>query len=158
MKRHWSYLKYVLTHKWWVFRAGLKTGAPLWRLIIHDWSKFLPSEWFPYARTFYGPDGEKRFEKDPGFDNAWNLHQKRNKHHWQYWCMPRDEIGTKCIPVPEKYIREMVADWMGAGRAIAGRWEIDEWYPKNYNNIQLESSSRSKVDELVARCALKFTK
>lgn len=57
MKRHFAYLKYVLRHKYFVFREGLKLGVPILSLILHDWDKFLPDEWFPYARTFYAPDG-----------------------------------------------------------------------------------------------------
>lgn len=45
MKAHWNYFKYVIRHKWFVFIAGLQTGAPLWRLIIHDWTKFLLQMW-----------------------------------------------------------------------------------------------------------------
>ena len=47
MKAHLRYLGYVLRHKWFVLVAGLKVGAPLWRLLIHDWSKFTAAEWGP---------------------------------------------------------------------------------------------------------------
>lgn len=51
---HLRYLRYVLAHKWFVFIAGLRTGAPLWRLVIHDWSKLTPREWGAYVASFYG--------------------------------------------------------------------------------------------------------
>lgn len=96
MKRHWSYLKYVLVHKWHVLRAGLKIGVPLWQLLIHDWSKFLSCEWFPYARTFYKPDGSHQYAPDgTGFDVAWNHHQKHQPHHWQYWLLNWDQPRGK---------------------------------------------------------------
>lgn len=53
MSKHLSYLSYVLGHKWHVFIECCKLGVP-WLGIIHDWSKFLPSEWFPYVNWFYG--------------------------------------------------------------------------------------------------------
>jgi hypothetical protein len=53
VRAHAKYLRYLLRHKWYVLRAGLKTGAPLWRLIVHDASKFRPREWRPYVRKFY---------------------------------------------------------------------------------------------------------
>ena len=84
MRRHWQYLKYVLRHKWFVFQAGLKIGVPIFILIFHDWDKFLPDEWFPYARTFYKSNGEKHYENSIEFARAWMKHQHRNKHHWQY--------------------------------------------------------------------------
>ena len=40
MLPHLRYLSYVLRHKWYVLWAGLWLGVPLWRLLIHDWSKF----------------------------------------------------------------------------------------------------------------------
>ena len=47
-------LKSVLIHKWYVFLAGQLTGVPLWQLIIHDWSKFTPTELFGYAGNILG--------------------------------------------------------------------------------------------------------
>lgn len=52
--------------------------------------------------------------------------------------------------MPDVYILEMVADWAGAGRAITGKWSIVEWYEKNKNNIQLEVSTRRRVENLMS--------
>lgn len=106
MKKHFQYLSYVVRHKWFVFLACLEYGL-IWRGIKHDWSKFLPSEWFPYVEYFYGKkvahptekvlkDGEfvsRMITPEPiqcAFDIAWNYHQKRNSHHWQYWLLTPD--------------------------------------------------------------------
>jgi hypothetical protein len=85
VRRHWAYLKTVLRHKFWVFWFCLQFDVPIWTALLHDWDKFLPDEWFPYARTFYKPDGTKQYVESPDFAHAWMLHQHRNKHHWQYW-------------------------------------------------------------------------
>lgn len=92
MRRHWQYLKYVLRHKWFVFRACLQLGVPLWIAIVHDWDKFLPDEWLPYARTFYAPDGTKQYQESVDFARAWMKHQHRNPHHWQYWCSVDNQL------------------------------------------------------------------
>lgn len=108
MKAHWQYLKYVIRHKWYVFLACLEYGL-IWRGIKHDWTKFLPSEWFPYVAYFYGKKvahpTHKELHKVNGeftpvmvhpeqvniaFDRAWNHHQKANSHHWQYWLLSPD--------------------------------------------------------------------
>lgn len=94
MRRHWQYLKYVMRHKWYVFKACLQLGVPLWIAILHDWDKFLPDEWFPYARTFYAPDGTKHYQESVDFARAWMKHQHRNQHHWQYWCNVQFEGGA----------------------------------------------------------------
>lgn len=152
MSQHLKYAKYLFRHKWFVFIAGRKTGAPLWRLIIHDWSKFLPCEWFPYARYFYGekPQTENKQEwRKINFDRAWLHHQHANPHHWQHWVLREDSGETKLLPMPDRLIREMVADWMGAGRAITGKWEAGAWYQRNKEKIQLESATREKVESIL---------
>jgi hypothetical protein len=148
VKAYYQYLKYVLVHKYFVFVAGLKTKAPLWLLLIHDWSKFLPSEFIPYAEYFYNNEKQQKENKDR-FNLAWLLHQRRNPHHWQYWYFIQDNDPNFPLPMPEKYAREMVADWAGAGRAITGKWETAAWYEKNKDKILLHPDTRSFVEILL---------
>lgn len=143
MTKHLRYASYLARHKWFVFLAGLKTGAPIWRLIIHDWSKFMPCEWLPYAEYFYGQKNQI------AFDRAWLHHQHLNPHHWQHWVLNEDCGDLKCLPIPEHFVREMVADWAGAGRAITGSWDILPWYNKNRGKIQMCFSSRETVEKLL---------
>lgn len=169
MKAHLKYASYVVRHKWFVLLAGRKTAAPLWRLIIHDWSKLTPAEWFPYVRTFYGrtpgtrelqhrfggrPNHERNLadwkaDRQGAFDKAWLYHQHRNPHHWQHWLLREDDGDMKALPMPEPLVREMVADWMGAGRAITGRWEVASWYATNEHKIVLHPDTRALVDDLI---------
>lgn len=166
MGAHLSYGSYVARHKWFVFVAGWKTGAPLWRLVIHDWSKLTPAEWRPYVENFYrpldpsigrgeGPHGvalveRLRAERQARFDAAWLHHQHRNAHHWQHWLLREDDGPTKALPMPEPLVREMVADWMGAGRAITGQWEVASWYEANRDKIVLAAETRALVEQLIA--------
>lgn len=143
MRRHLSYLWYVLRHKWFVFVEGMKLGVPLYQLIVHDWSKFLPSEWLPYARNFYNEDGSVKDtrEESESFLDAWNHHQKRNRHHWQYWVSIQDSGEIILRPIPRRFIKEMLADWRGAGKArhSPNTWE---WYEKNRFNMLLHPEAR----------------
>jgi hypothetical protein len=159
MKAHFRYLDYVVRHKWFVLVAGLRMGAPLWRLLIHDWSKFLPSEWRAYVRFFYAPQvkSDPRGESasyNPGagpiyFNMAWLKHQHRNPHHWQHWVLREDSGNTFALPMPESFVRDMVADWMGAGRAITGRWEVREGYEQNKGKMLLAVETRALVEALL---------
>jgi hypothetical protein len=156
VKAHLRYAGYVLRHKWFVFVAGRKTKAPLWRLVVHDWSKLLPIEWFPYVQNFYGEElsslpryEQARRERQARFDKAWLHHQHRNPHHWQHWLLREDDGPLKALPMPEHFIREMVADWMGAGRAITGRWAVREWYAQNSERMDLHPRTRERVEELM---------
>lgn len=134
----------------------MRIGVPLWRAIIHDWHKFLPSEWFPYAYTFYKADGTKRYEENEEFDHAWNLHQKRGKHHWQHWILTCDSGETKILGMPSTFICEMAADWWGAGRAITGEWNALKWYESNKQNITLEPCTRRILETILQSTKHKF--
>lgn len=151
MKRHGKYLKYVMRHKWFVFLASVRIGASLWGAITHDLSKFRPSEWMPYARCFYTVEGLKQYKEDYTFTIAWNDHQKRNKHHYQNWVILWDRGEYQPLEMPRKYILEMIADWMGAGRAIKGKWEVKEWYGKNKEKMKLETVTRRTVESILLK-------
>jgi hypothetical protein len=116
-----------------------------------------------YARNFYGtyPTAEQAFRRCPScglrtqesvkrdFDFAWLHHQKANKHHWQYWIIVYDSEPEKleCIPMPDKYRREMLADWIGAGKAILGAdADTKKWYLKNRENIILHNETRRWIE------------
>ena len=130
------YARLTILHKVFVFGACRRLSVPIWRAVIHDWSKFTPTELPYYGRHFFGDKG------DPdGFSLAWLHHQNHNPHHWEYWVTrsghrrPGDfASGTAPIPLPMPaiYVREMIADWMGASRAYTGSWGIEGWARKTY--------------------------
>lgn len=146
MKYFWLTIK----HKWFVFLAGLKTGAPLWRLVIHDWHKLRPfSELRHYQRQFFGK------ADDPlGFSVCWLHHQNHCPHHWEYW-IPRSGHSrggfsdNEPLPMPDWAVREMLADWMGASRAYEGRWPNVanwKWLNENRPKMRLHSLTQQRLD------------
>lgn len=151
MKRHLAYLKYVLRHKWFVFKASNKLGGSVARAIFHDFSKFLPSEWMAYSFTFYNSDGTSRYIESEWFTRAWQAHQRRNSHHWQYWLITWDRGDTEPIQMDFYATLEMLADWFGAGRAITGKWEVWDWYEKNKDIIKLHPATRGMVEHILLR-------
>lgn len=50
------------------------------------------------------------------------------------------------LPMPEKYVREMVADWMGASRAYTGSWDMRSWLDKNLPKMRLHPETRRLVN------------
>ena len=153
-----KYLKYIIKHKWFVFIECVKLKK-IWLGIIHDWSKFRPSEFIPYARYFYGSylpyskyiPNRRLYKEDieRQFDKAWLFHIHRNKHHWQFWLLQEDDGPLKNIPIPVRYLKEMIADWRGAGKAITGKDCIQEWYGKNKNNINLNRINKAWVERAI---------
>lgn len=83
------------------------------------------------------------------FDMAWNNHQKRNKHHWQYWILTMDdEKDNKVLEMPEEYMLEMLADWNGAGKAITGKINTKAWYLKRRDRFKkvLHPNTRRSIE------------
>lgn len=133
-----NYAWATLRHKWYVFLAGRRLKVPLWRLIIHDWHKFLPSEYMGYQRQFFGDKADQ-----PGFAMAWLRHQNRGSHHWEFHILRSDHSKgasgavNECLPMPEMDVREMLADWIGASKSYTGSWDITDWLVKNGPKMRL---------------------
>jgi hypothetical protein len=160
--KHWKYLKYLLRHKYYVALACFRRGL-WWRAIKHDWSKFLPSEWFPYAEYFYGVKYTEEQRRQcfnvmgillpseesckAAFDKAWLMHQHRNSHHWQHHVLRNDNGTTVVLEMPPRDVVEMLCDWEGAGRAINGKIDTLRWYALNRDRIQLHFRTQNIVDQ-----------
>lgn len=151
-----KYLALTIKHKWFVLLAGLRVKCPLIRLLLHDWSKFLPSEMPHYQRQFYGP------ADDPaGFAQCWVHHHNRNEHHWEYW-IPRTGHNradppmkvNEPIPMPLPVLREMIADWLGASRAYTGIWPWENnwewpWFHEHWHEIRLHPDTRIQAEAIL---------
>lgn len=145
IKTHIAYGKYVIRHRWFVMLSCFSEGL-IWRGLTHDLSKFRPSEWVPYANYFYGPNSHHKY--DAAFDFAWLLHQKRNRHHWQWWVLREDDGGSKVLGMYWKDRVEMVCDWLGAGRAKGvDNWaDPTPWYEANKSKMLLHEKTRMVVE------------
>lgn len=150
MKKHFKYLSYILRHKWFVFQECVKLGIPFLGL-IHDWQKFLPFEWMPYVETFYGP---WKYDERPAwlvesFDRAWLHHQHLGPHHWQHWISRNDSGSTIVLEMPDKYRKEMLADWRGASKAKFGIDNTPDWYKENKDKIILGPQTRTWIESQI---------
>jgi hypothetical protein len=131
--------------------ATIKLRGSFWLALKHDLSKFTPTEWNAYVKTFYDEKGKKRYEEHSDFKYAWNHHQKFNPHHWQYWLLKQDDGQLLALKMPEKYVYEMCCDWLAAGRVINGRWEYKEWWEKNRAKIILHPDTLKLVEYILGR-------
>lgn len=124
MNKYWEHFKTITKHKKVVMELCFKCGIYK-RGILHDLSKYGPTEFIASAKHFQGNrspiDAAK--EKD-GYSLAWQHHKGHNPHHWEYWI---DNVGTRKntpIEIPYEYVVEMVCDWVGAGIVYSKR-EVD---------------------------------
>jgi len=154
MNKHLKYLSYVLRHKYYVGKALLKLGGwRMWyRVLKHDWTKFMPSEWFPYVEYFNNPsdDHSERAIQRLNFDYAWLHHLRLNSHHRQYYMAQEDNGSITVLDMPYLDIVEMVADWKGAGLAQHNSHSVEEWYYEHTAvGEQLAPYTRQIVEELI---------
>ncbi|MCR5303590.1 MAG: DUF5662 family protein [Lachnospiraceae bacterium] len=94
------------------FKVGL-----YWQGLTHDLSKYSPSEFMVGVRYYQGNRSPNNAEReDKGFSEAWLHHKGRNKHHYEYWFdySSREGIGLIPVPMPNRYIVEMVMDRIAA--------------------------------------------
>ena len=143
---YFRYLNYILRHKWFVLVECFKVGL-YWRGLTHDMSKLLPSEFFPYAHYFYGKDINDQLQEE--FDTAWLVHQKRNKHHPQYWIRIEDSGNIIPMKMPNVYRLEMLCDWIGAGMAKVGKNDVVSWYDQNRKNVFLHEETREWIEKKI---------
>ncbi|NBC72535.1 hypothetical protein GT003_26355 [Paenibacillus sacheonensis] len=109
----WRYFLYVADHKLNVLVECWREGLYL-QGIVHDLSKFHPEEFVPYALKFYADRKDEQTELR--WQYAWLRHQNRNKHHWEHWVVNKQT--REALPMPRKYIIEMVCDW----RSFSRKW------------------------------------
>lgn len=129
--KYLKHLKVVLLHKWYVgtecFRCGL-----YWQGIVHDLSKFSPTEFVESAKYFQGDSSPTIASHEAnGYSKAWLHHKGRNKNHWEYWTDFYDG-EAKPIEIPMRYIAEMACDMVGAGKAYNQEPAWDYGEPLKY--------------------------
>lgn len=136
-----KHLRTILKHKRLVFYNSCKLGI-LYRGLVHDLSKFRPSEFIRSSKSYLGnktPTIKER-ENNDGYSYIAVYHTNRNKHHWQYWL----DYNSKEILVkkfPYKYALEYIADIMSASKT---------YNPKNYNGtVVLEYFKKHCVNYLL---------
>lgn len=109
------HFKTVCAHKYYVFKNCWVAGIPLQGL-LHDLSKFSPTEFIESVRYFQGNDSPiNACKKANGYSEAWLHHRGNNKHHYEYWVDNFDN-GGKTLQMPYKYAVELICDNLAAGK------------------------------------------
>lgn len=168
-----GHLRVVCRHKW-------EVGKVLWKFgmykqaILHDMSKFSPTEFLPSVKYFTGTrspiDNEK---EDIGYSLAWQHHKGRNPHHWEYWIdnLGPQKVKSKFIPnsdvecdageyteyvsqpipleIPYEYVLEMIADWIGAGRAYKSKISTYDYFKQCDQSRLYHPTTHSLLVELL---------
>lgn len=117
MNKLFGHFRTITRHRHLVMAHCFKAGIP-WRGLMHDLSKYSPSEFFPGVRYYTGvhsPTSDER--KENGYSKAWLHHKGRNKHHYEYWT-DWSLTEKKYVPVemPLPFAIEMFCDRVAASK------------------------------------------
>ena len=108
------------------FRVGLYRQG-----LLHDLSKYTPSEFFVGARYYQGTQSPNNAERDDlGVSYAWLHHKGRNKHHYEYWTdyqrHPDRPVTIEYVRMPANYVVEMCMDRIAASKVYNGDAYTDQ--------------------------------
>ncbi|MBR6242955.1 MAG: catalase [Ruminococcus sp.] len=138
------------------FRAGI------WgRGLIHDLSKFSPTEFIPGVLYFQGDRSPNEKEREViGYSKAWMHHKGRNKHHFEYWT-DYNTVTKKLEPVrmPDKYLIEMFCDRVAASKTYNKEKYTDDcplkYFLRSKNTRMIEASTSHRLEFLLRMLAEK---
>lgn len=157
-----GHLKTITKHKWVVFKLSVRAGIPI-RGLLHDLSKYSPTEFFESVKYYQGgkrsPIPVARIEK--GHSNAWLHHKGRNKHHPEYWY---DKEASEPPIIPFKYSAEMICDKFAASIVYMGKdkWsekaELEYWNEKEKDRLPLNDRIKNFITEVFEEAVEKRNK
>ena len=132
--------------------------------LLHDLSKYLPSEFIMGCRYYQGNRSPNNAEReDTGVSTAWLHHKGRNKHHYEYWLdyglnFKKDGMIVGSY-MPVKYVVEMFCDRIAASRIYNKNNFTEqmplEYYKKGNPGAMIHHLSRDLLEKMLIMYAKK---
>ena len=132
------------------FRVGLYRQG-----LMHDLSKYSPGEFLVGARYYQGDRSPNSAERDRiGYSSAWLHHKGRNKHHYEYWIDYSAKAGGMApVPMPVKYVAEMLMDRIAASKVYEGERYTDssplEYYLRGIEKAPIHPDTCALLERLL---------
>lgn len=122
MIKAWGHFKTITKHRHLVMLHCFKVGL-FGRGLLHDLSKYTPTEFLVGAKYYQGTRSPNAAERDElGYSTAWMHHKGRNRHHFEYWTDLHPVTRRyEAVPMPTKFLVEMVMDRMAACKVYKGK-------------------------------------
>ena len=100
--KFFKHLFTITKHRFMVMKHCFKIGL-VWRGLMHDMSKYSPSEFWAGVKYYQGNRSPQAKEREIlGYSSAWLHHKGRNKHHFEYW-----KDGKTFVEMPAVYFGEI---------------------------------------------------
>ena len=150
----WGHFKTITRHRHIVRHLCFQVGL-YWQGLTHDLSKYSPAEFWVGARYYTGTRSPNAVERQKlGYSTAWMHHKGRNKHHYEYWtdlCIPAKVYGP--VPMPPRYLAEMVMDRIAASRTYRGRAYTDgdpyAYFSRNKDVLTMHPETKRELDKVL---------
>jgi hypothetical protein len=150
----WNHFVTITRHRFLVRQGCFKVGL-YWQGLTHDLSKYSPTEFMVGARLWTGkrsPNSAEREQK--GYSEAWMHHKGRNRHHYEYWTdLSRTTGRYESVPMPRKYLAEMVMDRIAACKVYQGTDYTDasalEYFMKSRERLIMCEQLRRELEYLL---------
>lgn len=147
LKNAIKHFNLITHHKWIVFKLCCKVGKP-WRGLLHDMSKYSPTEFLESAKYYVGSHSPiTEAKKDKGYSEAWLHHKGRNKHHSEYWVDYNAPEVAPIIPYP--YAVEMICDKLAAGIVYEGKKWTKEYELEYWNKEKEKIEAHPKMKDFI---------
>jgi hypothetical protein len=116
VKKAWKHFQTVREHRKWVKYYGEMWELSKWQAFTHDLSKYSPTEFFESVKYYQGNRSPiDACKEENEYSMAWFHHRGRNPHHYEFWQDGFD-IGGYPVQMPYKYAKELLCDYLAAGR------------------------------------------
>ncbi|MEE1024675.1 MAG: DUF5662 family protein [Acutalibacteraceae bacterium] len=122
----------ITRHRHKVIMHCAKAGI-LYRGLLHDLSKYMPSEFICGAKYYAGDRSPNVAEREKyGYSKAWLHHKGRNRHHFEYWNdYSMETHRVEPVKMPLIYVIEMFCDRVAASKIYRGDKYTDS-HPLEY--------------------------
>ena len=153
--KHFNTITY---HKWLVFKYCFRMGI-IKQGIMHDLSKYSPTEFMVGVKYFQGDRSPNNAEReDIGYSSSWLHHKGRNKHHYEYWIdyskkKNKNDFPLTGMKIPEKYVLEMLADRIAACKVYQKEQYTDKspliYYMQGRDYVIMHEKSQKLLEKLL---------
>ena len=156
----WQHFKTITKHRWLVRDGCFKVGL-YWQGLTHDLSKYSITEFRTGAAYYQGNRSPNTAEREvKGYSEAWMHHKGRNRHHYEYWTdLSRKDRSYVSVPMPRKYLVEMVMDRRAACMVYQGKdyhpSSALEYFMKSLERELMHPKTRRELEYILTMLAEK---
>ena len=142
LKSAFLHFKTITRHRHRVIAHCAKAGI-LRQGLLHDLSKYSPSEFLPGARFYVGTRSPNEAEREEyGVSLAWMHHKGRNRHHFEYWTDYNPKTKQpEPVKMPLRYVAEMFCDRVAASKIYQGK----DYKPDSALKYFMRGKARRKI-------------